>query len=220
MESTTTVGTRRPRHSVKLSANSSESSLFPLAVGPQTTTQFGVWTSELGTGSINARSRIPISQLPIPNSCVKHVRSCRFDGGRDAGAGCGVGFDVDGVAAPGLADGLAVFRGAVADEDLLQVPHLALVPPESVLLDPPQYFQEAALHDRIGHNAGQIGGLGAAPGRELEYVGRVELAVLDQLQRLLVIFFRLTGVPDYDVRAQRALRRRLPEHRDLAPVPL
>src|SRR5829696_8961016 len=164
MESTRTVGTRSPRRSVSCSAKLSEISLFPLQVGPQTTKQLGIWSPEFGIGSFNEPFMIPDFLILIPDSCVKHVGSCRFDGSRDVGAGRGVGIDVDGVAAPGLANGFAVLRGAVADEDLLHVPDLALVPPESVLLDTPQHLQKAALHDRVGNNAGQVGGFGTTPG--------------------------------------------------------
>ena len=63
-----------------------------------------------------------------------------MDGGPDVGARRGFGLDVDGVAAPGLTDGLAVLRGAVADKDLLGVSDLALVSPEGVLLDAPEHL--------------------------------------------------------------------------------
>src|SRR5215216_3513260 len=96
-------------------------------------------------------------------SRVENVGSRGFDGGVDVGAWSSVCVDVNGVSAPGLAYGLAVLRGAVADEDLLRSADLALVPAERVLLDPPQHLQEAALDDLVGNEAGELGGLGTAP---------------------------------------------------------
>src|SRR5215212_172776 len=149
---------------------------------------------------------------------VKDVGSRRLYGSPDVAAWLGGRIDVDRVAAPGLPDGLAALGSAVADEDLLHAPYLALVPPEGVLLDPPQHLQEAALHYRVGNDPGKVRGLRAPPRGELEDVGGVELAVLDELERLLVVLFRLAGVADYDVGAQGAVRRGFPEDPDLTPV--
>src|SRR5215212_1621611 len=151
---------------------------------------------------------------------VKYVGSRRPYGSPYVAARRGGRIDVDRVAAPGLPDGLAALGGAVADEDLLHAPYLVLVPLEGVLLDPSQHLQEAALHYSVGNDPGKVRGLRAPPRGELEDVGGIELAVFDELERLLVVLFRLAGMADYDVGAQGAVRRSFPEHPDLAPVPL
>src|SRR5918997_1546441 len=213
MESTTTVGTATPRSSVRASARASATSLLPAAAGPQTTRAF------------------PPASLRPPPRALADLRHGRVGGVEDVGAGrrylhpgvlAGVGVrpQVDGVAAPGLADGPAVLVGAVPDVDILRAPDLAPVSREGVALDGPQDLDEAPLGHFGGHRLAESGGLGSGPGGELEDVGRVEGAVLDQAQRRLVVLLVLTRVPDYDVRAQRAVRCCLPEDPDLAPVPL
>src|SRR5215218_1615846 len=162
MESTTSVGTCRPRTPVSSSATESESSLFPPAVGPHTTTV------------------LFFSGSPRWLAGVQDVRSGRLYGGLHVAPRRGVRPHVDRVAAPRLPDGLAIIRAAVADVDLLLAPDPALVSPEGVLLHPPENLQEAALHHGVRHAIRQLCGLGTAPGGELEDVGRVEGAVLDE----------------------------------------
>src|SRR5918998_1951285 len=213
MESTTTVGTATPNSSVRASARASAASLLPAAVGPQTT------------------RASPAAALRPPPQALADLRHGRVGGVEDVGAGrrylppdvlAGVGIrpQVDGVAAPGLADGPAVLVGAVPDVDILRAPDLATVSREGVALDGPQDLDEAPLGHFGGDRLAESGGLGAGPGGEPEDVGRVEGAVLYQAQRSLVVLLGLARVPDYDVRAQRPVRGRVPEDRDLAPVPL
>ena len=151
---------------------------------------------------------------------VKDVGSRRLYGSPDVAARRGGCIDVDRVAAPGLPDGFAALGGAVADEDLLHAPYLVLVPLEGVLLDSPEHLQEAALDDGVGNGSWQLRGFGAPSRGELEDVGGVEPAILDELERPLVVFFGLAGVANDDVGAKRAVRDGLPEYFDLAPVPL
>ena len=47
-----------------------------------------------------------------------------------------------------------------------------------------------------------------------------ESAVFDEPERLFVVLLGLAGMAHDNVRAERAVRRRLPENVDLAPVPL
>src|ERR671917_535964 len=213
MESTTTVGTATPRSSVRASARASATSLLPAAVGPQTT------------------RASPAASLRPPPRALADLRHGRVGGVEDVGAGrrylhpgvlAGVDVrpQVDGVAAPGLADGLAVLVGAVPDVDVLRTPDLAPVSREGVALDGPQDLDETPLGHFGGHRLAESGSLGAGPGRELEDVGRVEGAVLHQAERRLVVLLGLARVPDYDVGAQGPVRGRVPEDADLAPVPL
>ncbi len=97
--------------------------------------------------------------------------------------------DVDGVAAPGLAYGFAVFCAPVADVDVFEATYLALVAGEGVLLDCPQDLEEAALHDLRRHHTSELCRLGALSRGELEDVGGIEGAVLHELQGLLVVCF-------------------------------
>src|SRR5918993_5829344 len=210
MKSRAGVGPSRPCAWVSLPEKVSESSLFPPAVGPQTTSAIFL--------------RICASRSPSDRSVrfarVQYVGSRGLYRGLHVGSRRGVRIDVNGVTAPRLPDSLAVLRAAVTDVDLLFAPNLALVPREGVLLDLPQHLKETPLDDGIWHGPGQARGLGAPSRRELEDVRRVECAVLDEPERLLVVLLRFAWMTDYDVRAERAVGRRFPENLDLAPVPL
>src|SRR5215210_313563 len=151
---------------------------------------------------------------------VEYVGSCGLYFGLHVGPRRDVGLDVDGVAAPRLPDSLAVLRAAVTDVDLLYTAYFALVPREGVLFDLPQHLEETPLDDGIGYGAWQLCCFGATSRGELEDVGRVECAVLDEPERLFVVLLRLAGMAHDNVRAQRAVRGRFPENLDLAPVPL
>src|SRR3712207_5443782 len=106
-----------------------------------------------------------------------------------------------GVSAPGLPDRLSALRPSVPDIDLLYTPHLSLIPREGVLLYSPEHLEKPPLHHFLGDRAAHLRRLRTASGRELDYVGRVEAAVLDELQGLFVVPLRLAGVTDYDVGA-------------------
>src|SRR5215212_1252435 len=151
---------------------------------------------------------------------VEHVRPRRLYSGLHVVPRGEVCLYVNSVTAPGLPDSLAVLRASVTDVDLLHTPGFALVPRECVLFDLPQYFEEAPLDDRIRDAIWQRGGLRAPPGRELEDVGRVESAVRDEPECLLVVLLGLTGMSHDYVGAERALGGGFPENLDLAPVPL
>src|SRR5215211_2658883 len=210
MESTASVGTRRPSASVSISANASESSLLPPAVGPQT------------TSAILLRfcaSRGP-SDRSVSVASVQYVGSRGLYPGLHVVSGRGICIDVNGVTAPRLPDSLAILRASVTDVDLLFASYFALVPREGILFDLPQHLEEAPPDYSIGHGSGQARGLGAPSRGELEDVCRVESAVLDEPERLFVILLGLAGMAHDNVRAERALRRRFPENLDLAPVPL
>ena len=119
IESTTRVVTIAPCSRVSASARASETSLFPLAVGPQTTRAFLFC------------SAVRLPRLPG----VQDVRPRRLYPGPDVLSGLSVRPDVHGVAAPGLAYGLAVLGAPVPDVHIFQASHLALVAREGVLLD-------------------------------------------------------------------------------------
>src|SRR5215208_791748 len=191
MESTASVGTYRPSTSVSLWARASESSLLPLAVGPQTTSPvFFRCCASRSTSDQGARF-----------ARVKYVGSRGLYPGFHVVSRVGFCIDMDGVTAPCLPDSLAVFSTAVTDVDLLFASDYALVPGEGVLFDLPQHLEEAPLDDGIGHGSGQARGLGAPSRRELEDVCRVERAVLDEPERLFVVLLGLAGMAHDDVRA-------------------
>src|SRR5919112_1620238 len=210
MESTTSVGTCRSSASERLSAKVSERSLLPPAVGPQTTSAVFV--------------RFCASRGPSDHSVgiarVEHVGSRRSYRCFHVGSWRGFCIDVNRVTAPRLPDSPSILCAAMTDVNLLFASYLALVPREGVLLDLPQHLQETPLDNRIGDGPGQTRGLGAPSRGELEDVRRVECAVFDEPERLFVVLLRLARMAHYDVRAERAVRYRLPENLDLAPVPL
>src|SRR5919112_511278 len=210
MESTASVGTYRPSASVSISASASERTLLPPAVGPQTTR----------TVFLRFCARLRPSGRSVTFASVKYVGSRGLYPGLHVVSWRGVCIDVNGVTAPRLPDSLTILRAAVTDVDFLFAPDFALVPREGVLFDLPEHLEEAPLNDGIRDDSWQRSRLGAPPGGELEDVGRVESAILDEPECLLVVLLGLTGVPHDNVRAERAIRGGFPEDFDLAPVPL
>src|SRR4051812_37618410 len=102
MESTTSVGTWRPLSFASSSARASESLLFPLAVGPQTTRALFIATvfarasfALLRAQSVGTPVGTPVGTLTYRNARVQYVGARRLDGGRDVAARRGVGIDVD-----------------------------------------------------------------------------------------------------------------------------
>src|SRR5215212_9408713 len=163
-------------------------------------------------------SRAPRSGYRLPG--VEDMRSRGLYPGLHVVPGPGVRPHVHRVPTPGLAYGLTILGAAVADVDLLDTAHLALVAREGVLLDGPQHLQKAPLHHLRRHRVSEPGGLGVPPRGELEDVGRIKSAVLHQPEGVLVVLFCLSRVPHDDVRAYSSVRDCLPEHSDLAPEPL
>src|SRR5919112_90794 len=210
MESTASVGTRRRSVPVSLSARASESSLLPPAVGPQT-------TSAVFLRFCNSRDS---SDPSVRLARVQYVGPCGLYFGLYVVPRRDVGTDVNGVTTPRLPDSLAILRAAVTDVDLLYASDLELVPREGVPFDLPQHLEEAPLDDGVGHGPCHPRCLGATSRGELEDVGRVESAVLDEPERLFVVLLSLAGMAHDNVRAERAVRHGFPEDLDLAPVPL
>src|SRR5829696_1777935 len=191
MESTTIVVTQAPYASERSFASASAKELFPAAVGPQTTRVF-----LLGVSS-------PCVSIVLRSTRVEDVRACPLDLGGDVLACRRVCRHVNGMAAPGLAYGCLTFLAgavAVAYVDLLGSPDLAPVSGESILLDGPQDLQEPPLGHTPRYRLRKLCGLGAAPRGELEDVGRIKGAILDELQSLLVILLGLARVAHYYVR--------------------
>src|SRR5215216_4581512 len=144
MESTASVGTCRPSASVSISANASESSLLPLAVGPQT------------TSAILLRfcaSRGP-SDRSVSFASVQYVGSRGLYPGLHVVSRGGICIDVNGVTAPRLPDSLAILRAAVTDVYLLFASDFALVPSKGFLFDLPKHLEKAPLDYVIWHRSG------------------------------------------------------------------
>src|SRR5918997_518783 len=223
MESTTMVGVWPPRPvapSARPSARASASSLFPPAVGPHTTRVFfepvrpptDVWSAVMPRPARKRSCRRCTS--------VEHVRTGGVYTDLHVFAGLGGGLHVDRVPTPRFADGLPIVRAPVPYVDLLVTADLALVVGEGVLLHLPEHLKEASLDHLVRDGVQKAGRLRTLPRRELEDVGRVEAAVLYELEGPPVVVLRLTGMTHYQVGAEGAVRRRLPKDLDLSSIPL